>query len=197
MKGSLRPFVWFLDRAADGGIPLTASGYLKPADVTAAAAVVPTVRGWIGKANREIDTTPILHFRKALQTLGLLRKHKDALLLTRAGRDAQAAWQALWNHLADRLVPGTNGFETDATLLLLLYAATSPDSELPLDTIAAALTQLGWQSSDGTAIVDHDLYRLRARDVLWNMSPSRATGVGRWHIDPPVAELARAALRTR
>jgi len=197
VQASLTPFIWFLDRAADGGIPLTASGYLKPADVTAAAEVVPTMRGWIGKANREIDTTPILHFRKALQTLGLLRKHKNALLLTRAGRDAQAAWQTLWNHLADRLVPGTDGFETDATLLLFLYAATSPDSELPLDTIAAALTQLSWQSTDGTAIVDHDLYRLRARDVLWNMSASHGPEVGRWHIDPAVAELARAALRTR
>jgi len=98
--------------------------------------------------------------------LGLLRKHKGSLRLTRAGHDSHAAWQTLWNQLADRLVPNTDGFDTDATLLLLLYAATSPDTELPLDTIAAALTHLGWQSHDGTPIVDYDLYRLRALDVL-------------------------------
>ncbi|MHB8695671.1 MAG: plasmid pRiA4b ORF-3 family protein [Solirubrobacteraceae bacterium] len=132
-RASLAPFVWFLDRAADGGLPLTASGYLKPADVTAAAEVVPTMHGWIGKANREIDTTPVLHFRKTLQALGLLRKHKGSLLLTRAGHECHAAWQTLWNHLADRLVPITDGFETDATLLLLLYSATSPDRELPVE----------------------------------------------------------------
>ncbi|MFL5863887.1 MAG: IS1096 element passenger TnpR family protein, partial [Solirubrobacteraceae bacterium] len=195
LRASLSPFVWFLNRAAAGGIPLTASGYLKPADVTAAAEVLPTMHGWIGKANREIDTTPVLHFRKTLQAFGLLRKHKAALLLTRAGHDAHAGCQALWNHLADRLVPDTDGFETDATLLLLLYAATSRDSDLPLDTIAAALTYLGWQSSDGTPIVDHDLYRLRALEVLRNVSTAHPERVRGWRIDDEVAELARAALK--
>ena len=79
LHASLTPFIWFLDRAAEGGIQLTASGYLKPADVTAAAEVLPTMHGWIGQANREIDTTPVLHFRKALQALGLVRKHKGSL----------------------------------------------------------------------------------------------------------------------
>ncbi len=195
LHASLTPFIWFLDRAAEGGIPLTASGYLKPAEVTAAAEVLPTMQGWIGKANREIDTTPVLHFRKAVQALGLLRKHKSSLLLTRAGHDSCAAWQNLWNQLADRLVPNTDGFDTDATLLLLLYAATSPDSELPLDTIAAALTHLGWQSGDGTPIVGYDMYRLRALDVLRNVSTAHVNRGRRWRIDDEVAELARAALR--
>jgi len=195
LHASMTPFVWFLDRAADGGLQLTASGYLKPADVMAAAEVLPAMHGWIGQANRESDTTPVLHFRKALQGLGLLRKHKGSLLLTRAGHDSHAAWQTLWNHLADRLVPNTDGFDTDATLLLLLYAATSPDSELPLDTIAAALTHLGWQSSDGTPIVGYDLYQLRALDVLRNVATAHVSRSTRWRIDDIVAELARAALR--
>jgi hypothetical protein len=195
LRASLTAFIWFLDRAAEGGVPLTASGYLKPADVTAAAEVVPAVQGWIGKANRESDTTPVLHFRKALQALGLLRKHKGSLVLTRAGRDSHAAWETLWNHLADRLVPNTDGFETDATLLLLLYAATSPGSELPLDTIAAALTHLGWQSGDGTPVADYDLYWLPAHDVLRNVAAAPVSRSDRWRIDDAVAELARAALR--
>ena len=195
LRASLPAFIWFLDRAAEGGIPLTASGYLKPADVTAAAEVVPAVQGGIGKANRESDTTPVLHFRKALQALGLLRKHKGSLVLTRAGRESHAGWQTLWNHLADRLVPNTDGFETDATLLLLLYAATSSGSELPLDTIAAALTHLGWQSSDGTPVAEYDLYWLPAEDVLRNVSTAPVSRGGRRRVGDAVAELARAALR--
>jgi hypothetical protein len=195
LHASLTPFIWFLDRAADGGIPLTASGYLKPAAVTAAAQRLPTMQGWIGKANREIDTTPVLHFRKTLQALGLLRRHKASLQLTRAGHDAHAAWPALWNHLADRLVPNTDGFDTDATLLLLLYAATSPESELPLDTIAGALTHLGWQTGDRIPIDGYDLYALRALDVLRNLSTADLGRGGRWRIDRAAAELARAALR--
>jgi Plasmid pRiA4b ORF-3-like protein len=192
---SLKPFIWFLDRAADCGIQLTASGYLKPADVTAAAEVLPTMHGWIGKANRENDTFPVLEFRKALQAFGLLRKHKGSLLLTRAGHDAHAAWQELWNRLADRLVPNTDGFDTDATLLLLLYTATSAGSEPPLGTIADALNHLGWQSSDGTPITASDLYRLPAPDVLRNVSTAHPSAGTWWRIDDGAAELARAALR--
>jgi hypothetical protein len=192
----LTPFIWFLDRAAEGGIRLTASGYLKPADVTAAAEVLPTMHGWIGQASREVDTTPVLHFRKALQGLGLLRKNKGSLLLTRAGHDSHAAWQTLWNQLADRLVPNTDAFDTDATLLLLLYAATSLDGELPLDTIAAALTHLGWRSNDGTPIVGYDLYPLRALDVLRNVSTAHVSRSGHWRVGDAVAELARRSAAT-
>ena len=195
VHASLTPFIWFLERAADGGIQLTASGYLKPADVTAAAALLPTMHGWIGKANRENDTFPVLDFRKALQTAGLLRKHKGSLLLTRAGRDAHAAWQTLWNHLADRLVPNHDGFDTDATLLLLLYTATSGGSEPPLGTIADALNHLGWQSSDRAPITASDLYRLPALDVLRNVSTAHPSAGTWWRIDDGAAELARAALR--
>ena len=195
LHASLKPFIWFLDRAAEGGIQLTASGYLKPADVTAAAEVLPAMHGWIGKANRENDTFPVLDFRKALETVGLLRKHKGSLLLTRAGHDAHAAWQTLWNHLADRLVPNTDGFDTEATLLVLLYTATSDRSEPPLGTIAEALNHLGWQSSDGTSIATSDLYRLPAFDVLRNASTAHPSAGGWWRIDDAVAELARAAMR--
>ena len=85
--------------------------------------------------------------------------------------------------------------DTDATLMLLFYAATSSGSELPLDTIAAALTHLGWQSSDRTPVVDYDLYWLHAQDVLRNVSTAPVSRGGRWRIGDAVAELARAALQ--
>jgi hypothetical protein len=138
LKTSFVAFRWFLDRAEEGDIPLTAAGYMRPVDVMAAAKVVPAMQRWIGKANRESDCVPILLFREALQALGLLQKRKGVLRLTRAGRAAQEAPEELWNHLADRLVPTGPGFDTDATLLVLAFAASSADAELPVDVIAAA-----------------------------------------------------------
>ncbi len=196
LSASLKPFTWFLNQADAGGIPLTASGYLKPADITAVSRLLPTMHGWIGKANREIDTTPVLHFRKTLQSLGLLRKHKGTLRLTRAGRIAQADLQGLWDQLADLLVPTSDGFDTAATLLLLAYAATSPNTELPFDTIAEALNSLGWQGHDGTPVYDHDLYRLPVVEVLRNVSTTRPDRSHRWQISVEAAQLARAALQT-
>ena len=66
-----------------------AAGYLKPADVLAASDVVPAMGGWIGPRNREANCAPVLRFRESLQSVGLLRKHKGTLVLTRAGVVAQ------------------------------------------------------------------------------------------------------------
>lgn len=197
LDGSLRAFTWFLDRAADGGISLTAAGYLRPADVAAVARVLPTMGGWIGKANRESETTPVLHLRKTLQSpLGLLRKHKGVLRLTRSGASAQQAPEELWNHLADRLVPAADGFDTDAALLLLAYAATSAGSDIPLDDVATALTDVGWRA-ESRPIERWDLYRIPALEVLCNVTTGATTLEARWRISPAAAKLARAALHQR
>lgn len=194
---AFRAFTWFLDRAAEGEIPLTGAGYLKPVDVAAAARVVPTMSGWIGKANRESETTPVLHFRKLLQSLGLLRKSKGSLRLTRAGAAAQRAPEELWNRLADKLAPAGNEFESDAVLLLLAYAATSAGAELPLDEIAAALTAAGWQADGGGRIERRDLYSMAALEVLRNVTSEPAGWADRWRISPAASRLARAALQQK
>jgi hypothetical protein len=192
---SLSAFTWFLDRAAQGGIPLTAAGYLKPVDVTAAAQVIPMMGDWIGAANRESETSPVLHFRQQLQSLGLLRKYKGALLLTRAGAAAQHAPEELWNLLADKLAPTSDGFETDATLLVLVYAATSANAPIPLDDVAASLTALGWRTGDRQPVEPRDLYWLRAFVTLTNVSSVPSSWrTGRRQITPAAARLARAAL---
>jgi hypothetical protein len=74
LVGALRAYVWFLDRAKDGGIELTFAGYLRPADVEAASLVLPAMSSWIGKNNRESQAIPWLDFRQSLQSTGLLRK---------------------------------------------------------------------------------------------------------------------------
>lgn len=194
---AFRAFTWFLDRAAEGPISLTAAGYLKPVDVAAAARVVPTMGGWIGKANRESETTPVLHFRKVLQSLGLLRNSKGALHLTRAGAAAQEAPEELWNQVADKLVPAGDGFDSDAALLLLAYVATSAEKQLPLDDVAAALTAAGWQTDVGGPIEGRDLSSMPVLEVLRNMTSEPVGGADRWRISPAASRLARAALQQR
>jgi hypothetical protein len=149
-SAALRAHQWFLDRAGGDGIELTAAGYLKPADVVAVAPLVPTVADWYGKNHRESRLHPLLDFRQSLQRLGLLRKSKGRLLLTRAGRDARSDGVRLREHLADRLARiDHDPWTAQATLLILLYAATSADAELPLETIAVALSEFGWRSESG------------------------------------------------
>ena len=196
ITAALRPHEWFLHRAADDGIVLTAAGYLKPADVEAVSPLVPTVAGWIGKNNREAHTLPLLDFRESLRQMGLLRKLKGRLLLTKAGKAVQGNPNRLWQHLAVRLRAlgeSDDRFVKQATLLLLLYAATGAEDDVPLDRVAQALRELGWATSRGP-LQGRDLPHLEALDLLRNVS-DRPVGLRRRdRISAPAAALARAAL---
>lgn len=196
MEAALAAHRWFLDRAKVGGIELTSAGYLKPDDVEAASAVVPAMGDWIGKNNREIHAVPLLEFRESLHAMGLLRKYKGTLLLTRAGAAAQRDPAKLWAHLAERLIPAKTGeFETAATLLLLAYAATSPDAPIPREQIAAALCDLGWRHRDGRPLEGYELYHLDAFNTLVNVADKQAELGDRNWVSPAAAALSRAALR--
>ena len=192
---NLRAYQWFLDRAKDGGIPLTTAGYLKPADVGEASKVVPVMNDWIGKRNREIQCYPLLRFREGVQSLGLLRKHKGILLLTKAGVAAQREPDRLWEHLADRLIPKSDEkFDAQATLLMLAFAAASAGSKLPFDKMTALLAELGWRYSDGRPISESSLHQLPVYEVLINVTDQPVTRVRRNIVSPAAAALARRAL---
>ena len=127
-----------------------------------------------------------LQFRLSLQSMGLLRKYKSTLLLTRAGAAAQRDTTTLWRHLATRLIPDEpTGFPTVASLLLLAYAGTSATAPMPRVEIAAAVSELGWRYSDGTPLDGHELYELDAFTTLANIA------------DPEENEMARAPLESR
>ncbi len=150
---ALHPFLWFLDRVGDDGLALTSAGYLKPQDVAAAAAVIPGMADWIGTANRESLTFPVLDFRESLQRLGLLRKYRGRLLLTKAGSAARGDAVRLWRHLAERTPGGgAKDIEFVAGLLALLVAASTPGERISYQLIARALNELGWRHSDRQAI---------------------------------------------
>jgi hypothetical protein len=192
---NLRAYQWFLDRALCGGIPLTTAGYLKPADVEEASKVVPAMNDWIGKRNREIQCYPLLRFREGVQSLGLLRKHKGTLLLTKAGVAAQRDADRLWEHLADRLIPKSDEkFEAQAILLMLAFAAASAGSKLPFDKMTALLAELGWRHSDGRSISASSLHQLPVYEVLINVTDQPVTLARRNIVSPAAAALARRAL---
>lgn len=152
---ALAAYRWVLERAEGDGLPLTGPGYLKPADVQALASVLPTMHDWSFKMAREIDVHPVLYFREHLKAIGLLRKYKGSLRLTKAGREGLVDATALWQHLADTLVPGDTGFSADASVVILVHAATT-EGLIDVKT----LTALGWSHRDGTPVGRGGLRRL-------------------------------------
>ena len=197
IAAATQAWAWFLDRAGGDGIELTSAGYLRPADVTAACAVVPTVRDWIGTNNREALTAPLLDFRTSLQCDGLLRKYKGKLLLTRAGAAARDRPAVLWDHLVSVLrKPARDDLTQDASLLLLLHAATTRTGTIDPRVITASLSDLGWAHRGGGAIEYWELYRLAGGPltILRNATTKRLGLGGPVEISPVAAALARAAL---
>lgn len=191
---------WFLQRALDGGLPLTGAGYLRPAQVEAAAQVIPSCSHWLGKANREDLTAPVREMRAALQRMKLLRKHRGSLVLTPAGRRAAADPAVLWEHLRLHLVAGDrDAFEVQAALLALLYVASEPHGRHE-HRLAQALTWLGWRergthpvSPEAAARALGDVVRVLAEVRVREDDPSPSLRARR-ELTPVAVELARAAL---
>jgi hypothetical protein len=150
----VRPYSWLLDRVGDGGIRLTAAGYLPPAHVAAATAGLGLGAEWIGKGNRENQTLPVLVLRETAQRMGLLRKRSGMLLLTRAGLAVRGDPVALWWHLAERMPPSSrDACELQAGLLRLVLVAAQAASD-PDAIIARLLSALGWLVDDGWPLTD-------------------------------------------
>ncbi len=191
----LAPFTWFLELVGDDGLALTSAGYLRPADVGAAAAVVPAAADWIGTLSREVHTAPVLAFREALQALGLVRRLKGRLVLTRAGAAARRDPDRLWQQLAGQLPAGRDGsVERDAGWVTLLLDAV-PDPIGSHSALADALTALGWRQR-GEAPVDPYVAARAAEVTETVLSNVAVRSDRRVRSRSEVARaLARAALR--
>jgi hypothetical protein len=196
LAAALRAPQWLLDRAADGGIPLTAAGYLKPADVRALAAVLPTMDDWIFGISIEVNARPVLGFREFVQRTRLLRKHKRALLLTKSGAAARAEPSALWRYLADHLIPAKPADE-QATILALLYLTAGSAEDDGAEAIARALHLLGWSRADGESLSRWDVHSFinDAWDAIGNIGPSSGNPLDRVP-SPAALALVRDALLT-
>lgn len=82
---------------------------------------------WIGKGNRE-DLTPLVILWQSTQRMGLLRRSKGRLLLTRGGLAVADSNQQLWDAVAAAL-PG-HGHEAEryaGTLCGIRFAVGAPE----------------------------------------------------------------------
>jgi len=191
---AMHPIWWFLDRVGEDGLPLTSAGYLKPDDVLAVSEVLPAMAGWIGKRNREVHCVPVLHFREALQRLGLTRKYKGRLMLTKLGASAHGGPAALWDLLAERLPGGKpESMDSHAGLLYLGHTVAGVPLSTASDPIAEALRYLGWRmGGDSGDVQGWDVYRATdsVRAVLSNVTAE--PHLRPWRLEEPVSQAARA-----
>lgn len=194
---AVAPYAWLLDRVGDDGLALTSAGYLRPAEVTAAAEALGIADEWIGKLNREVQTYPVLALRESAQKAGLVRKHKGRLLRTAAGHRLRTDPLGLWWHLAGRVPFGRAGsIDHQAGLIALIIAAAGATGS---PTRAEVLTDIGWREGAGHPITPSSVWRT---SMDTDFVVERMGGRRRGHRGPaerPTADevvFARAALQT-
>jgi hypothetical protein len=158
---ALAPHRWMLERARGDGLPLTAAGYLKPADARELAALLPAMRDYPWSGSREVDAHPLLAFREHLLDSGLLRRHKGTLRLSKRGRECDGDVDTLWRHLADTVVPQSSAFEAHCAVTLMVYSATV-ETKIRPQRIARILSVHGWKHRDGSSVSERDVY------PVWN-----------------------------
>lgn len=159
---ALRAHLWLIDRAGADGLPLTAAGYLKPADAIAFAEVVPTMQEWPFAFTRESDARPLLWFRQHLVSAGLFRKYRGTLQATKVARAGLVDPAVLWAALAARVIPARHRFGEAASVVIAVHAATNGDGAMDADAVARTLSAAGWTHDDRGAVSERDVY------PLWN-----------------------------
>ncbi|MFL1431959.1 MULTISPECIES: plasmid pRiA4b ORF-3 family protein [unclassified Nocardiopsis] len=162
VRAAVSSYTWLLDHVGDDGVKLTGSGYLPPASVEEAAEALGLAGRWIGKANREVQTLPVLNLRESAQRMGLLRKYKGRLLPTRAGTAVRDDPRALWDHLAAHMPPEPKAEVERLGCLVGVLAAAAGSRDVPGE-VAAVLNGLGWRAGGGGLPVDSSV----ARDAMY------------------------------
>jgi len=146
------PLRWLLERAADGGLTLTARGNLaRPLvqEVCARFGWEPLRRG--ATIRRQDDIAELVVWDGLMRSARLVRRRGRRLVATPAGRtaadDVDGAWRALAAGVGAH--DGWAGFLRETVLLLLLDAG---DDGLSSDQMHAAAAELaaeaGWRDQD-------------------------------------------------
>lgn len=178
LREALAAHLWLLEQAGSTeGLPLTAAGWMKPATLTEFMTVLPTAADWIHSATREIDVHIVIDFRVTLQNYRLLRKCKNSLRLTEAGKAALADPAALWAFLVERLVPGEDDFTGSVGAVILVHMVTSGD-RVDMQAVARTMAEAGWKDRDGVAATADELWPIY--NSLWTLLGN----VGRPEVEP-------------
>lgn len=165
-RAALAPHRWVLEQARGDGLPLTAAGYLKPADARELAALLPEMRDFPWAGTREVDAHPVLVFREYLYDSGLLRRYKGTLRLSKRGRECDGDVDTLWRHLADTVVPQSSTFAAHCAVTLMVYSATA-ERTVSSQHIARILSAHGWKHNDGSPIDERDVFPVW--NALWGV----------------------------
>ncbi|WP_194793227.1 plasmid pRiA4b ORF-3 family protein [Raineyella fluvialis] len=147
VTAAVHPYAHLLRTVGDG-LKLTAAGYLPPRIVAALVIELGLDRLWMRKGNREDSTFPVLALRESATSLGLLRKSRGTLLVTKVGQQLVDDPRELLRHIASRLPLGRPA-ERDAGLLALLITAAGLDEYRAGDQLAPLLEYLGWSVAQG------------------------------------------------
>ncbi len=136
----------FLGHVGDG-ILLTGAGYLPPKAVIGLMAELDPEKVWFGESNREAQTQPLLALREATTELGLVRKYRGTLLLTKRGAQLRESPQLLWRYLAEWLPVERNEHGRDVGLLLLLLVAAGEAGDWRTlgDSLDLLCAVVGWR----------------------------------------------------
>lgn len=135
-------------RTVGDGVKLTQAGYLPPRIVEELFGQLEMGDHWYGKGNREDQTAPIFRLRESATQLGLLRKSRGTLTVTKVGRAVRDDPAALLAHVADRLPLGREA-ERDAGIVALLIAAAGLDKWEARQQAGEAFAELGWTVTSG------------------------------------------------
>lgn len=168
------PYLWLTRRIGPEGLSLTTAGWLPPAVVREAMTELDWAKDWIGKANREDQTLPVLQLRESAQRLGLIRKIKGRLVLTSAAKRLLDDPAGLWLFLARAVAHRhRHDAERDATLLLLLELAAGKRTGWAdyLEAVSFGLGALGWRTPTGAELEPNTVRALliNSREVLLNL----------------------------
>lgn len=182
----VRPVQWLLSQTGPDGLQLTQDGYLKPAVVGQAMRELGWENRWPGKANREVQTRPVLLLRQQLQTWKLLRKSKGRLILSPAGRKTHDGGRPLWDFLA-----GVVAFPPEKATAIVtgivvhwLLEGSTPSWDRRERIVADTLGAAGFRMKDGSPI-PLDIARELYLNVHWSLDCLQLTVPERKFSDVP------------
>ena len=177
----LAPILWFLREARPEGLQLTPAGYLKPIIIKQALDSIGWNDDWYrDRQLSEAHVGSIRILREQLQEWKLLRKSKDRLLLTPAGRKLVDDSEGLWSYLADRLADPVSGALRLATELKVYWELSGnlPPRDLRAEVVQHALHEAGFRTQTGGTIsagmayeLEVDVYRTFLCLGVWNGNP--------------------------
>lgn len=152
---ALRSWVILIGMLAEGALPLTQAGYLKP---DAVGTIVDELGIWMHrKSRREMDVEPVRALHESLKTMGHARHYRGEFVLTKRGETAAKAIAAgeleqLWRDVAAALVPAKESeFKRCARTLYALLIASAFPQEHMYEMIRELIADVGWRMPDGEA----------------------------------------------